>query len=93
MNDDTRNIQLNITGRVQGVGFRYSAVRKANEHNIKGFVKNQYDGSVLIEAEGNQTDLEHFIHWCETGPRSAYVEKVNKSAGTVRNYPNFTVRH
>lgn len=88
-----KNYQLTITGRVQGVGFRYSAVQKAKEHHIKGYVKNQYDGSVLIEAEGDETDLDFFILWCHRGPFSARVENVIKVAGNVKGYQSFTVKH
>jgi acylphosphatase len=87
------NVQLTIKGRVQGVGFRYSTIQKAREHNIKGFVKNQYDGSVFIEAEGDETDLEHFIHWCHKGPFPARVENVIRMPGTFKNHPSFRVKH
>jgi acylphosphatase len=93
MNAPVKNVQLTISGRVQGVGFRYNAIQKAREHNIKGFVKNQYDGSVFIEAEGEETDLDHFILWCHKGPFSARVEHVNQMPGVVKNHTSFIVRH
>lgn len=88
-----KNVQLTIFGRVQGVGFRYSAIQKAREHNIKGFVKNQYDGSVFVEAEGDETDLDHFILWCHKGPFSARVERVDRMPGVVKNHTSFSVKH
>ena len=93
MSEKICNKQLTITGRVQGVGFRYSAIHKAREHHIKGFVKNQYDGSVFIEAEGEETDLDHFILWCHRGPFSARVDHVSQSIGSVKNYSSFSVKH
>lgn len=93
MNSQKKNFQLTITGRVQGVGFRYSALQKAKEHYIKGFVKNQYDGSVFIEAEGDETDLDHFILWCHRGPFSAHVEHVTQILGSVKNYTSFSIKH
>ena len=93
MDAAVKNVQLTISGRVQGVGFRYSTIQKAREHNIKGFVKNQYDGSVFVEAEGEETDLDHFILWCHKGPFSARVEHVNQMPGVIKNYTSFTVRH
>ncbi|MBS0001329.1 MAG: acylphosphatase [Cyclobacteriaceae bacterium] len=88
-----KNVHLTITGRVQGVGFRYSALQKAKEHNIKGYVKNQYDGSVFIEAEGDGTDLDHYILWCHKGPYSARVEHVLQVTGKVKNHSSFLVKH
>jgi acylphosphatase len=93
MGTSVKNVQLTIRGRVQGVGFRYSTIQKAREHQIKGFVKNQYDGSVFIEAEGEETDLDHFILWCHKGPFSARVEHVNQMTGTVKNYDSFSIKH
>ena len=93
MGTRVKNFQLTITGRVQGVGFRYTAVQKAREHHINGYVKNQYDGSVLIEAEGEETDLDHFVLWCHRGPFSARVENVIQIAGNIKNYTSFSVKH
>lgn len=93
MGSTVKNYQLTITGRVQGVGFRYSAVQKAKEHDIRGYVKNKYDGSVLIEAEGEETDLDHFILWCHRGPFSARVDNVIRVSGSVKDFPSFTVKH
>jgi acylphosphatase len=88
-----KNFQLTIAGRVQGVGFRYSALQKAKEHHITGYVKNQYDGSVFIEAEGDETDLDHFILWCHRGPFSARVEHVTQISGTIKNHSSFFLKH
>ena len=48
-------------GRVQGVGFRYYAVQKANQLGLTGWVKNLYDGSVEMEVEGQETDIDQMI--------------------------------
>jgi len=47
-----KHVNITVKGRVQGVGFRYSAMEAAEELGIKGFVRNMPDGSVYIEAEG-----------------------------------------
>ncbi|MCD6112480.1 MAG: acylphosphatase [Bacteroidales bacterium] len=83
---------ITIKGRVQGVGFRYSALKKALEYNIFGYVKNQYDGSVYIEAEGEEINIENFIRWCKNGPRYSYVIDVEITDGSVKNYSSFYVR-
>jgi acylphosphatase len=88
-----KNVQLTIIGRVQGVGFRYTALHKAREYNIKGYVRNDYDGSVFIEAEGEETDLDYFIIWCRRGPSASRVDNVIQVSGTVKNYTSFTIKH
>lgn len=49
------------SGQVQGVGFRYTAVHLARDFSITGFVRNEWDGSVLLTAEGERAELERFI--------------------------------
>jgi len=93
MDSPVKNVQITITGRVQGVGFRYSAIQKAREHQIKGYVKNNYDGSVFIEAEGEATDLDYFLLWCRRGPSAARVDNVIQLPGSVKNYTSFSVKH
>ena len=48
-------------GRVQGVGFRYYAVQKAGQLGLAGWVRNRYDGSVEMEVEGAETDIDQMI--------------------------------
>ncbi len=53
--------RINFTGRVQGVGFRYKANHIANTYRLTGFVKNEYDGSVTVELQGRQAEIDMFI--------------------------------
>ena len=89
---DQKNIQISISGRVQGVGFRYSALHKARELGIRGYVKNMYDGSVFIEAEGDPVSLDHFLIWCHKGPSFARVHQVSTTDGTVKHHTSFSVK-
>lgn len=84
---------IRVYGRVQGVGFRYSAVRVAQSHGIKGFVKNLPDGSVLIEAEGSEKQLNTFLVWCRKGPGLSFVESVIVDPLPPVNYEDFRVKH
>lgn len=93
MTRQKKNLQITISGRVQGVGFRYSALHKAQQLGIKGFVKNMYDGSVFIEAEADEISMDHFLIWCHKGPSFSRVEKVSTTEGVVKNYTSFTVKH
>lgn len=65
-----------VTGRVQGVGFRYSAVRQARALGLQGTVSNRFDGSVEVEAEGAPPALERFLSWLNRGPPGAHVREV-----------------
>lgn len=85
-------VNLKITGRVQNVGFRYHTVKQAEKHNIKGYVKNEPDGSVFIEAEGAEEDIDHFILWCNEGPRWARVDRVQVQDSQPLGYEDFKVR-
>lgn len=85
-----KNIQ--VTGKVQGVFFRDSTRQKANELGITGFVQNEKDGSVYIEAEGPATAMQQFESWVHHGPEQARVDNVNSTEAEVVNFEDFEVR-
>lgn len=87
-----KDLQIKVYGRVQGVFFRDSVKRQADILGIKGFAKNEPDGSVYIEAEGEEDILQEFVRWCKTGPDLAYVNKVEIEEGDVKNFEDFQVR-
>ncbi len=72
-----------ISGRVQGVGFRYFAERWANLLGLTGYVKNVWDGTVEVYAIGDQAGLDEFKRQLATGPRSAHVTNVMESEENV----------
>ena len=72
-----------ISGRVQGVGFRYFAERRANQLGIVGYVKNCWDGNVEVYAIGDPVSLEEFKGLLAEGPRSARVTNIAESEETV----------
>lgn len=84
-------IQITISGKVQGVSFRASTKAVADQMGIKGFVKNQKDGTVFIHAEGNPLFMEDFIDWCKSGPDDAKVEDAKVVDAEMKNYRNFDV--
>ncbi len=89
---DKKAVILQVFGRVQGVGFRYYAQKKAEELGITGYVRNRPDGSVYIEAEGWPENLEQFTLWCGEGPSWARVGKVEKQEIPPRGYREFEIR-
>jgi acylphosphatase len=80
-----------VIGKVQGVGYRYSAKEKARVYGIKGWVKNLPDGNVLIEAEGSSTAMNQFINWCNMGPSMARIDSINVSEIQYQNHKEFIV--
>jgi len=83
--------RIRVFGDVHGVGFRYAALRKAQELHLVGFVRNAADGSVCIEAQGNESELQRFIAWCAKGPPYARVERVMQEQTAVGNYDDFHI--
>lgn len=89
----TAHYTIIVHGQVQKVGFRFHANLQAIRSNLRGFVRNEPDGSVYIEAEGEEENLRQFIAWCQEGPRNSYVEKVDVKKGPVSGYAEFVIRH
>lgn len=83
------HINIKIYGLVQGVFFRVSAKKLADSLNLKGFARNENDGSVYIELEGEKKKVEQFIKWCKKGPLLAEVEKLEITKGPVKKISEF----
>ena len=96
MNDEKKSVsvKIKVTGRVQRVGYRYFVQHWAEDFGIGGWVRNQRDGSVFLEAEGRKDRIEKLIKEMKEGPSMAQVEDVNvKWAGFENKYRNFKVRY
>ena len=72
----TERLHVIVSGRVQGVGFRWATEAKARELGLNGWVRNLPDGRVEAEFEGIQASLDAMEAWCWQGPRTALVELV-----------------
>ena len=88
-----KHLNIKIFGLVQMVLFRYSAQEKAKELGVKGFIKNEDEGKVYIEVEGEEDALDKFVEWCNKGPRLAKVEKVEKTKGEMKNFSEFKIEN
>ena len=75
-----------VTGTVQGVGFRYYTVRAASKYRVYGWVRNKSDGTVQLECEGPEENVNNFLNWLETGPPSARVLEVRKHERPYQGY-------
>ena len=86
------HLDILIAGRVQGVFFRASAQKQAKSLGLSGFVRNEHDGSVYIEAEGNPEALEKFVGWCRTGPPAAVVKSCEVREAAMKNFSEFLIQ-
>ena len=75
--EDNLTVNMKITGKVQGVGFRYYVLRQAQELGIRGWVSNKPNGDVEALAQGEKADLEQFIAKVKEGPSFSRVEDVS----------------
>ncbi len=83
---------ITVSGVVQGVGFRFFAVRKAQEYGLKGWVRNSYEGSVESEVEGEKSLILQYIEDMKTGPRSSKVKDVKVDWKEFQNqYEDFQI--
>ncbi|KKU55742.1 MAG: acylphosphatase [Parcubacteria group bacterium GW2011_GWA1_47_11] len=88
-----KHLNILISGAVQGVFFRAHAKKKADELGITGFVMNQRDRRVYIEAEGPAGALQQLVDWCKEGPDSAEVSSVEIKEGKVVNFSDFQIKY
>lgn len=89
-----KSLSIIVHGKVQGVGFRYFALQLALENEITGWVKNMDDGSVEIEAVGDEHQLEKFIFNLEKGNRFTKVENLQINDITVKKrHKSFKVKY
>lgn len=80
-----------ITGRVQGVGYRYFTVRAAERFGVAGTVRNMADGSVEAVAEAALEVLEQFRAELERGPRFGRVDRIDEAPHTPSGLTTFRV--
>lgn len=73
----SHGLEIRVTGKVQGVWFRRSSQIKADELDLKGSVRNDPDGSVLIRVFGVKANVDLFLKWCNEGPPYSRVVAVD----------------
>ncbi len=83
-------VRVLISGKVQGVFFRDSAKKKADDLDIVGWIKNLEDGRVEALIEGDREKVESMIQWIKQGPENARVDKTEiireKHHGSFKNF-------
>ncbi len=89
-----KHLNVKVTGKVQGVWFRKYTQDKALSLHLKGFVRNEPDGSVYVEVESSdETALNEFVQWLYQGSPMSKVEKVHILDETsCRGFDDFVIR-
>ena len=82
-----------VHGRVQGVGFRYSALREAKRLRLSGWTKNSAGGDVEVWAEGPPDRLNLFLAWLRKGPEYSRVDSVTHEDKEPKGYNDFNVTY
>ncbi len=87
-------VRVRVVGRVQGVGFRYFVRSRAHALGLRGWVRNEDDGSVVFIAEGSADHVDALLQTVSTGPRGARVDHVTAEPVTITEaLPAFEIRH
>ena len=84
-------VKVIIYGKVQGVGFRNFVFLHAKKLNIKGYVKNNPDGTVEAVFEGDEDNINKIIELCKIGPERSRVDKIDIKDIEINNYQDFKI--
>ena len=88
------NLEIIVSGRVQGVCYRAFVLHRANELNIKGYAKNLVNGSVKVVASGENGILDVFINMLREGPSMARVDNIQTSEIIIgEEFSNFSIKY
>lgn len=85
--------QFRCIGKVQGVFYRASTKERAQQLGLKGWVRNEPNGDVMVHAEGEQQQVLELYQWCQEGPLLARVDEVIKTPATAEHCEQFEVRY
>ena len=87
-----KSIHLKVSGRVQGVFFRDSTRRKANELGLTGFVRNLSNGTVEIVAQGSEEKINELIEFIKNNPGNSKVKDVKINYKEMENFNGFEIK-
>ncbi|HDL77608.1 MAG TPA: acylphosphatase [Lentisphaerae bacterium] len=79
MNTERRRVVVRYEGMVQGVGFRFTAVRLAQRYGVDGYVRNEPDGTVSLVAEGTARQIEDFLQDIRRSAVGRYITAEHRS--------------
>ena len=89
-----KRLEVKVFGRVQGVGFRFFTLLKAQKLGLKGYVKNEWDGSVEVIAEGEEEQIKELLYYLTNGSPFSHVEKITQIIlPSSKEFTRFEVRY
>lgn len=94
MPEDTRvrkHMHIRVRGKVQGVNYRTAAKKVADSLGVTGYIQNNPDGSVTLEAEGDEYTLNEFIDWCSIGTNKSKVDRIDVEEGGLQYFDQFNI--
>jgi acylphosphatase len=86
-------VSVKVTGRVQGVAFRWYAVQEAERLGVRGWIRNEPDESVAGHFEGPSDAVDALVAWCGHGPSYASVRHVSVTEARATGAAEFTIRY
>lgn len=92
MTANLRRVHVLVSGRVQGVGFRWEARSRAVSLGVTGWVRNRRDGNVEAVFEGEADRVEFLLRWCRQGPAVAYVDEIEIEEQVPTGEQGFAIR-
>lgn len=94
MGEEKKTYRVRVSGRVQGVGFRYSTRQQAARDGVKGYVRNMPDGTVEVVCQGEKKKLDRFLTWLRSGPPGAHVINIEtEEVKTSTSFPRFAIEY
>ncbi|UII22738.1 acylphosphatase [Fulvivirga ligni] len=88
-----KHLNIQVKGLVQGVFFRKNTKIEADKNHIKGWVRNEMDGSVYLEAEGEEENFKIFLEWLHHAPEHSIVNEVVINEGNLDHFDDFQIRY
>lgn len=89
----SKAVTVKVTGRVQGVSFRWYAMQQAERLGVTGWVRNEPDGSVAAHIEGDDDAVDAMVEWCRQGPSYAVVHHVAVTDASPTGAGAFDIRY
>ncbi|UII27890.1 acylphosphatase [Fulvivirga maritima] len=87
-----KHLNIRVTGKVQGVFFRANTQKMASEMGIQGWVRNEPDGSVYVEAEGDDEKMKPFVEWLHQGSEQSRVDQVLVEESDLKDFKGFEIK-
>lgn len=83
------HFDISIKGEVKEKGLAFRVLKTADELNISGTVSYKTQNTVFIEAEGNETQIEHFLDWCTSLKLDPSIKEVIYNENILKEYNQF----